>query len=346
MSGELTTRILPDAEHGAWNDLVSGSPQGAPYASTAYLETLCAVAGGDFRVLVAEKGGEILGGCALYEQRRRWGTVVEPRLLLQYNGPVLRAPRSRYPSVNTAQEVKVLRALGEALVARPYARCVLKSRPALTDGRVFGGLGWSVQPTYTYVVPLEDLERQWGLVEQNLRRLIKRAEQNGLEFTEDTDFDSFYRLHLEVHRRKGAPLYLPEKAFRTYFERLQDRGLCRLFQARLPDGRAIASQLVLVGAHPVSHTVSASASAEHQKLGANPFLRWRAFEALAAGGSVANDLTDASLNPVTHFKSQLGGQLQTCLAAVTPWSRRARLGRLAERSARSVLAIARGGRRP
>jgi hypothetical protein len=30
-------------------------------------------------------------------------------------------------------------------------------------------------------------------------------------------------------------------------------------------------------------------------------------------GYAANDLTDAELNPVTHFKSQLGGNLETSL---------------------------------
>jgi hypothetical protein len=337
VSREVTTRILSEEEHGTWNDFVFRSPQGSPYANTEYLGILCSVAGGSYRVLVAEKGGECLGGCALYERRWRSGTAVEPRLLLQYNGFVLRAPGSRYPSVNTALDIKVLRALSEAIAGRGYARCVLKSRPALTDGRVFGGLGWRVVPTYTYEVNLADLDRQWGLMEQNLRRLVKRAEQHGLEFTDDTDFDSFFRLHREVHARKGAPLYLPEQSFRSYFERLLEESFCRLFHARLPGGRAIASQLVLVGTHPFSHTVSASAQGDQQHLGANPFLRWRAFEALAAAGSSGNDLTDASLNPVTRFKSQLGGELRTCLAVVTPWSRSARMVRTVERAARTVL---------
>jgi hypothetical protein len=34
---------------------------------------------------------------------------------------------------------------------------------------------------------------------------------------------------------------------------------------------------------------------------------------LAARGFKGNDLTDAALNPVTHFKSQLGGTLDVTL---------------------------------
>jgi hypothetical protein len=336
VSSDLTTRILDDGEHAAWNAFVAASADGSPYANTDYLGVLCAVGGGSYRVLAAEQGGELAGGIALYERPSRWGVYVEPRLLLQYNGFVLRPPRSQYPSEVTAQNVKVLTALCEAIVRRNYARCVIKSRATLADGRVFGQFGWKVWPTYTYVVPLGDLAAQWGLVEQNLRRLVKRAEKEGLTITEDDDFASFFRLHLDTHRRKGAPLYLAEASFREYFARLRELGFCRLFHARLPDGRSVASQLVLAGAHPVSHTVSASADAEMQKLGANPFLRWRAFEALASAGCAANDLTDASLNAVTHFKSQLGGRLETCLAAVAPPSRTARVGLAAERFVRRL----------
>ena len=63
----------------------------------------------------------------------------------------------------------------------------------------------------------------------------------------------------------------------------------------------------------VSHTVSAAADADHLRMGATAFLRWKVLESLSALGYKANDLTDAALNPVTHFKSQLGGNLETCL---------------------------------
>jgi hypothetical protein len=44
-------------------------------------------------------------------------------------------------------------------------------------------------------------------------------------------------------------------------------------------------------------------------MGASAFLRWHSCLALARSGYVGNDLTDAALNPVTRFKSQLGGEL-------------------------------------
>jgi hypothetical protein len=53
---------------------------------------------------------------------------------------------------------------------------------------------------------------------------------------------------------------------------------------------------------------------------------------LAALGYKANDLTDATLNPVTHFKSQFGGTLEQSLVVQSPQSRRYRWGRMLETS--------------
>ena len=65
---------------------------------------------------------------------------------------------------------------------------------------------------------------------------------------------------------------------------------------------------------------------EFQRSGVSAFLRWKSFEALSALGYVAVDLTDAALNPVTHFKSQLGGELEMALLLDAPRSLGYRIG--------------------
>ncbi len=312
MKAPLSVRTLPESEFPSWNDLIAGSAEGSVYAAPEYLEALCGAAGGSFRVFVAERGGEIQGGIALYERSSRPGTFVAPRLLLYYNGPVLRTFETHYPSQQTARRNEILEALREELAGRGYGRIAFRCRSPLTDVRVFLARGWTSRPQYSYVVPLEDLAALRGRMEQNLRRLVDRCGAQGLTITEDDDFESFFRMHSQVHDRKGAALYLPKAAFQRYFERIRAQRLGRLFHARLPSGESISTQLVLLGPHPVSHTVSAAADAAHLKLGATAFLRWGVFERLAALGSTANDLTDAALNPVTHFKAQLGGDLVAC----------------------------------
>ncbi|MGA7964924.1 MAG: GNAT family N-acetyltransferase [Gammaproteobacteria bacterium] len=318
MSTPVTTRYLAEDEYPGWADLVAGSPDGSIYSLPAYLDALCTATGGSYKVLAAERDGHLVGGIALYRQKSAFGTWVSPRLLLYYNGIVLVPHAAKSPAQRTEWRLHTLAALERALAGLPYARLRIKSRSTFTDLRPFAARGWVSWPTWSYVVDIADLSAAWSRVHKDQRRLIERCRERGLHLTRDDDFDAFYRLHLQTHQRKGAPLYLPRDAFRRFVKTLQGNNLARLYHARLPDGRVAASQLVLTGPHPVTHTVCAAADGELLKLGASAFLRWSVFEDLAKAGYQANDLTDAELNPVTRFKSQLGGELVLCLEASRP----------------------------
>lgn len=344
MSVHLTTRYLTEPDYPAWNAMVAESPDGSIYSTPEYLDVLCSETNAHFRILVAERAGEIVGGIALYERENFWGSYLRGRTLLYYNGLVLKQHASKYPSERTSKQVETLSALEEALVNSGYGRIQIKGRSTQTDMRIFLDRGWSAWPSYTYVVPLTDLTDLWARVEQNLRRLVTRCGRDGFQLGND-DFKSFYALHDQTHMRKGSAIYLPEDSFRRYFERLKSLNLCRLFHVHTPEGRVISSQLVLMGKHPVCHTVSAAADAEFLRTGCTAFLRWKVFEQLAQLGYKGTDLTDAQLNPVTHFKSQLGGNLEMNLVLSRPDRGTFRMEKFVHRTgsmvkggARSVLA--------
>lgn len=316
---QLQVRELTQGDFPAWQALVNASPQGSVYSLPEYLDVLCDATGGRFRVLGIERNGELSGGVALYEEANRFGALATNRLLLFYNGIVLARHDSSYPSERTAREIELLSALAPVLTALPHLRVLLHNRATLSDWRVFRRAGWNVRPSHSYVVAIDDLDIQFQRVERNLRRLINRCEREGFQYEESDDFDVFYALHTATHEQKGAPIYLPHKAFARYYERLKALGLARLCHVRLPDGGpVVASQLVLHSQHAVTHTVAAAADRAHMTTGANAFLRWQAFRSLGAAGYTANDLTDASLNPVSHFKSQFGGELTTTWVVQRP----------------------------
>jgi len=313
-----TTRFLTSEEYPKWDAFVEKSSSGSVYSTARYLAALCAATHSTFRILAAYRGSELFGGIALYETASRWGSAVSNRLLLYYNGFVLRDSLSKYPAERTSEQQATLKALVEALEQGAWGRIILHHRSPVQDLRVLQVHGWFVTPTYSYVVPLTNLTQQFELVDKNLRRLIRRAEDEHLVVTEDEDFDSFFKLHEEVHQRKEAPLYLPRPVFQKYFEQLRREQLATLYQVRQTDGRAIAAQLVLLGNHRICHTVCAGSHPDGLKNGASAFLRWKAFESLAARGYQGNDLTDAALNPVTKFKSELGGNLELTLVSTSP----------------------------
>jgi GNAT acetyltransferase-like protein len=326
VSASLTVQTLGESAYKDWAGFVADSPDGSVYATAEYLDALCVAAGGRFRILAVRRADQIVGGVPLYEQASTKGVIVSPRLLLYYLGPVLKRSESKYPSQQSAHSLAMLGTLADAVSSCGYSKVTLKARHTLSDIRPFLARGWSSWPTYSYVVPLHDLPGQWHRVEQNLRRLIDRCAEQNITCTDDDDFVSFLRLHKLTMAHHDATLYLPDAAFRQWFAILHRSGLCRLFHARLPNGQPIATQIVLLGDHPTSHTVSAAIDPEHRQLGAAAFLRWRAFEWLAERGKTGNDLTDAALNSVTHFKSQFGGDLVTNLMVSTPGTMRWRAG--------------------
>jgi hypothetical protein len=312
-TSNVRARELREADFDAWCALLGRSPQGGVYGRPEYLAALCEATGASYRIIGVFLDDQLVGGVPLYERRQRAGTVVANRFLLYYNSIVLDLPSRKFHSDQTAQMQSVLAALERSLADGGYAHVSLHNHASLTDLRPFLARGWQSSLSYTYVVSLTDMARQWERVDQNLKRLIRRCERDGVSYREDADFDALFRLHWQTHSRKNAPLYLPERAFRRFFERVRSCGLARLGHAVFQD-KVVASQLMLVGPHPVSHTICAGADEDYLRLGASAFLRWHAFLALHRDGFVANDLTDASLNPVTRFKSQLGGDLTPTLS--------------------------------
>jgi hypothetical protein len=205
MSTELTLRPLGEIEYERWDRFVAGIPSGSIYALSTYLEALCSVTGSHFSILGVFNGNEIVGGMPLYLRRAKAGILISSRLLLYYHSPVLREYETQYPSERTSRHLAILRVLEQHLRSLRCLHLLLHFRHPISDLRPFLSAQWQVRPSYSYVVNIADVSLAWGRIEQNLRRLIDRAGKKGLVHTEDSDFDSFFRLHADTHRRKGAP---------------------------------------------------------------------------------------------------------------------------------------------
>ena len=335
MTGEV--RLLEPSEFALWDDFVCSSEHGSVYSLSSYLAVLAKAAGQRVKVAAVINNGRIAAGIAYTERSTRWGDIVEPRLLLQYNGPVIASAASTYPSKQTANELALSEKIAVFLESQQYGRTVIKCRWPYYDVRAFLARGWRAVPAYTYMVDLGDMNAAWGSVDRNLKRLINRCRTDGYTVQRSDEFDDFFRMHLETHERKGAPIYLPKSEFEAYFRELKELGLARLYYASNPSGNRIAAQLVLAGKCSKTETVSAAAEGSELGSGASAFLRWSVFEELSREGFRYNDLTDASLNSVTRFKSQFGGELRICFALIFPSTRSYRIGSSLSAAVRRLL---------
>ena len=317
-ASSLEVRFLGEEHYAAWDDFVASQARtGSIYSTARYMDILCRTAGGTFSVAVIEDGGGFIAGMGLYRQRVHGHEVITRRMLLHYNGIVFRDDLLALEG-SPSKRLAALDAFCVFLGQQKTAAVILNCRDGAQDFRAFLDRGWQVKPSYTIVVPTADTSQLWHRFDRNVRRMVRRAEAAGCTVEPDNDFDAFYRAHEEVHRRKGAPLYLPRQAFQRYVDELLAARLGVIFTARLASGAPAAAQLVLLGKHRCSHTVCAGSFEAHLAPGTAYLLRWRTFIALDALGYTMNDLTNATRGRVTSFKEQFGGALAINMALRSP----------------------------
>lgn len=324
MAVDLKVRYLDPSEYDLWDRFVDESPQGSIYNQSYFLETFCSVSGGQFRILAVFKQDELQGGIGLHYRKSRYGDMIRLQAPLYYNGFVLKRFDSKYPSINSSREVEVIRMILDELENGTYASAELSSRFTFDDPRSLLWRGWQVWPRYTYVVQIQDMNRQWEKVEQNLRRLISRCEKEGMTLEPSNDADAFYSMHESTYRRKGTRPYLNREQFLHLHRALSERNACQIYFATTATGIRAASQIVLMSKHPVTHTWLAGSDPEFLRSGASAFLRWKAFEDLQQRGYEYNDLTDAMNETVAKFKGQFGGDLRSSFVLYKTFSSKLR----------------------
>lgn len=325
MAADIHIRHLDPSEYEVWDRFVDESPQGSVYNQSYFLESLCKISGDQFRILAAYKQNELQGGVAFRYQKSRFGDMIRLQMPLYYNGFILKRFDSKYPSINSSREAEVIRSLLDELEGGAYASAELASRFTFDDPRLLLQRGWQVWPRYTYVVSIQDPNRQWEKVEQNLRRLISRCEKEGMTLELSDDAEAFYTMNESTYRRKGVRPYLSRDQFLSLYRALSGRSACQIYFAKTAAGKRTAGEIVLMSKHPVTHTWMAGSDPEFLRSGASAFLRWKAFEDLQQRGYEYNDLTDAMNETVAKFKSQFGGDLKSSFVLYKTFSSKLRI---------------------
>ena len=177
-----------------WDAFVAGQAStGSIYSSAAYLDILAKHTGGTFNIAALKNSGRLLGGVGLYITEKHHHEIVSNRLLLYYNGIVLLEELLK-PSSNSSQLHCVLDGLITYIKACDYGAVTLHCRSSKIDYRPFLTNDWKGEPSYTFVVPLSDIDQLWKSLDKNARRLIRRAEEAGITAEEDNDFEALYSI--------------------------------------------------------------------------------------------------------------------------------------------------------
>ncbi|MEN9504467.1 MAG: hypothetical protein RI958_393 [Actinomycetota bacterium] len=310
MTGALSVVEL-DVDDAAWRQIVDTATGSSPFHHPRLVRAAASSTGCRSVVLGARRGTELAGGIAAVVSP---GGSVLPRSLAAFNGPLVAAMPGAHPRARHRHESTVAGALLDELVRR-HPRVSLRMRPGTVDIRGLVERGWVPSLSFTYHLDLSDLSLAWRRVDDNRRRLVRRAEHLGYEVREvsaaDADgrlVDRVARLHAQQQASYGTPVELDRAGWRVALASLLGSRVARLFATADPRGDLVA--FVLVSASVPSAAVLAS-GAERSALddGAAALLRWEVFRQVSGDGVRVLDLNGARSGPHGRFKASFGGEL-------------------------------------
>lgn len=303
-----------------WRELVENGIGSTPFHNPAVVSVVASAMGREPLGWGAWQDSELVGGVVVLSSP--WVRLT-PVSAAAYNGPVLLPVSSKSVSSRDRHTSAVVSALCAAICAR-HSRVELRMVPHAADVRELVAGGWTLRPTFTFRLDIDDIARAWAAVDHNRRRLIRRAEALGYTVTElrgdvvgpEAGIERFdpsvpaavSRLNRMQQAGYGLPADLELPGWQLLLERLLGGGAARLFIARCPRGELVAFQLVTEQAGVAANLLTGSCP-EHLDSGVNGWLRWRVCEALHREGIRQLDLNGARPGASGRFKASFGGSL-------------------------------------
>jgi hypothetical protein len=303
-----------------WNDYVSRSPQGTVFHQYAALEVLADHAGATVHPLMGFKGQEPVGVFPAFETSKgpiRMIFSPPPDLRVSYLGPAM---LNMAKLKQRKRDRRCKRFIGGCLdwlfevVSPRYAH--VRVSGGHDDLRPFKWNGWTVEPSYTYVVDLDT----------DAESLIKRFSSDGRSNVRNADEDSYTieigsqpeitQIVEQVRNRyesQGIFFGLTTEFVTDLYEALSE-GSLKPYTLRV-DGDFVGGMLVLDTGETVSRWQGGVRTDVDTDLPVNDLLDWRVMVDGIENGRSAYDLVGAEDERINEYKAKFNPELQTFYSA-------------------------------
>ena len=298
-----------DPDDQAWRILTSSALGTTPVHNPVISQVAALTPGCRWSGLGAWRDGQLVGGVAVVANEHG---DVWPRSLAPYNSPLVMSVPGARSSTRYRHESEVAGALLRELAAR-YRFVSLRLRPRSIDVRKIVASGWKLTSTFTYEINVVDLNEAWRNIDDNRRRLIRRAERLGSTVDEASGYsaalvEEIDRLHRMMRNGYGTSTDLDNEGWHQALQMYFDAGLVRLLTVSEADGDVVAFVLV-TNTRPVSTLLATGADPTRLDSGAGALLRWRMLCELSSAGVEVVDMNGARIGPEGRFKASFGGEL-------------------------------------
>lgn len=298
-----------DPDDQAWRQLTMSSLGATPVHNPVISQVAALTPGCRWSGLGAWRDGQLVGGVAVVANEHG---DVWPRSLAPYNSPLIMSVSGARSSTRYRHESEVAGALLDELGKR-HQFVSLRLRPQSIDVRKIIESGWKLTSTFTYEINVVDLTEAWRNIDDNRRRLIRRAERLGCTVGEVSRYstalvEEVNRLHRMMRDGYSTSTDLDEQGWHRALKSYFDAGIVRLLNVSAPDGDVVAF-VIVTNTRPVSTLLATGADPTRLDSGAGALLRWRMLCALSSDGVEVVDMNGARIGPEGRFKASFGGEL-------------------------------------
>lgn len=309
----FTVRYLRQEEYRDWDQFVEAQQEGRIYHLSVWLRTIYKFqhSGIQIRVLVCrDKQDRIIGGIAFGSLKKFGVRLVVPPKLTQYWGVLLSHRKTKYPFKDLKYRKEILEALIEFL-ERDHQIIDLVLPPEITDIRAFSWHRYNQKVKYTFQSKLDDQERIYGSFDPDIRRQIKRAEDQHIRVDHGSDeefIQRFYRLQALSLDRQEWEFHFNLPDFLSLVSELRKNGVnIRIYTANIFDRSVAASALLIY--KDTAYYWLAGGESEYFKSGVNQLIIWSIIKDVMGLSIVYFDLVGANLQGVADYKATYGFDL-------------------------------------
>lgn len=295
----IVHNLLPH-QYEIWDHFVDESPQGDVFCYSWWLETITQ---NQFQLLAIFENNEIVAGIPL-----AWylGKINEPPLTRTL-GPLFKNLNHLNEHNRTTVERKWLKVLLEAIPKVEVEQFCTSH--IITDWLPFKWKGYKQMTRYTYLIEYSHLSQQdlWKQMNQGRRRMIVKAEKNGIYTKVTESLYDFYKLVQLTYQRQGLVFNFSYNDFKKLDDEINSRNK-RLIITAFDQNNKQHAAIYLVFNQKSAYYLLSGGDPEFRHLGGQTLIIWEAIKHFRTKVNYFNFGGSEIEGIETHFRG-FGGKL-------------------------------------
>ncbi|MBX2876192.1 MAG: GNAT family N-acetyltransferase [Saprospiraceae bacterium] len=281
------------------------------FAQAWYLDVVCQ--GGDWEVILVEKGGEIAATLPYFLKRKGPIQYVTMPHLTKFLGPYI-LPKYR----QTKHEARLLRQLIEQLPKLSYFKQNFHYN--YTNWLPFYWQGFRQQTHYSYrLTPLDDLQQIYAGISADYRNQKIAKASDVLQMRFDLPMTEFYRVAALSYQRQQMPFPFSEAYLKNLITMLEQYEAGKVFYA-VDQDQKIHSTALLLWDKTSSYLSIIGDDPAFRSQGGGIWLAWQLIQYTSQELKLPTfDFLGSMIEPIERVRRQFGAQ-QTPYHAVWKYS--------------------------